>query len=266
VGARRTIVVAATGVAALALMAAASSGPGLARAERVQSGDLVMSLRGGLMPLRLPRQGAAPAAARLTSRIGRVDGGPAPRVRRIEVAFGGGALLSAAGLPVCPRARLRNATRAEALRRCGGALVGRGRLPLEVRLPGQLPLRRAPRALVFNGRGPGGGMALWVHAFAAQPPVSFVMPFYVHRRAGSWGTVLTGFVPASIAWARIRGFELTLGRRYRVDGRVRGYLSASCPAPRPFTAGFFSFARATYTFTGDRRLSNTIVRSCRVAS
>ena len=116
-GVRRRIAAATVAAAALALGAPVERGVSRAEAERVQSGDIVMSLRGGLMPLRLPRQGVAPAAATLTSAIGSADGGPVPRVRRIEVAFGAGARLSVAGLPVCPWARLRNATHAEALRR-----------------------------------------------------------------------------------------------------------------------------------------------------
>ncbi|HEX6780974.1 MAG TPA: hypothetical protein VF125_02980 [Solirubrobacterales bacterium] len=251
--------------AALALTAAGAIPVDLAQAERVRGGNLVMSLSGGIAPLRLPRHRAAPAAAALASRVTTNDRTPVPKLRRIEVAFGAGASISSAGLPICPRARLLNATRTEALRRCGGALVGLGRLPLEVRFPGQPPLRRAPRMLVFNGRGPGGGTVLWIHTFVARPPVSFVLAFHVHRSVRSFATVLAASVPASIAsWIRIRGFDVTLHRRYRWHGRARSYLSASCPVPLPFTAGFFSFARTTYRFAGDRRLTNAIVRSCRV--
>lgn len=252
---------------ALALCAGAAPSADLARGERVRSGNLVMSLDARVSPPALPRRRAAPVTATLASGIATLDRTPLPSVRRIEVEFGSGASISAAGLPTCPRARLLNATRAEARRRCGGALVGRGRLRLEARLPGQLPLRRAPRVLVFNGRAPGGGIVLWLHAFVARPPVAFVLPFQLRRAPGFFATALTARVPPAVAnWIRIRGFEVELGRRYRRHGTARSYLSASCPAPTPFTAGFFPLVRTTYVLAGGRRVSNAIVRSCRVRS
>lgn len=238
--------------------------PGVSRAEQARSGDLVMSLRGEFTPRRLPRQRAAPVSVTLTSRLRTVDGAPVAPVRRIEVAFARAASLSSGGLAVCPRARLRNATAAQAQRRCGGAVVGHGRLALELRLSGELPLCRQARALVFNGRRRGGEAALWMHVFVAEPPVSFVLPFSVRRGSGAFPTVLAAPVPRAIAGlVRIRGLTITLHRRYRRYGRLRSYVHASCPVPRPFTAGFLPLARATFGFAADRSLGTTIVRSCR---
>lgn len=252
--------------AAFLLLASAAISPPDGRGEQVQSGDLVLTVQGGLTPRRLPRHRPAPVVADIAAKLRTTDGSVLPRVRRIEVAFGAAAVLSAADLPICPPARLRNASTSDALHRCGGALAGRGRLPLELRLPGQLPLHRDPRLLVFNGRGPAGGQVLWVHAFTAQPPVSFVLAFHVHRVAGSPDTSLTASVPRTIGrWARIRGFAIRLGRSYRDRDRLHSFLLASCPVPRPFTGGFFPIARTTFGFAGGRRLGESIVGSCKVA-
>lgn len=238
--------------------------PGVSRAEQERSGDLVMSLRGEFSPLRLPRHRAAPASVTLASHLKTVDGAPVAPVRRIEVSFARAASLSPADFPACPRARLRNATAAQARRRCPGAVVGRGRLALELRFAGELPLRREAHALVLNGRRRGGRAALWMHVFVAQPPVSFVLPFAVRRTSGGFPTVLAAPLPRAIAKSmRVRGFAVTLGRRYRRQGRLRSYVEASCPVPRPFTAGFLPVARVTFGFPGARSLSDTIVRSCR---
>jgi hypothetical protein len=246
-------------------VAMASALPAFAAAEEVQSGNLVMSLRGRLAPLQLPRDRAVPVGVTLVSRISTSDGTPVPKLRRIEIAFGGGAAIAADGLAICPRGRLRNATGAEALGRCSAALVGRGSLPLEIRLPGHLPLRRDPRVLIFNGRGPGGEAVLWMHVFAAKPPVSFVVAFRIHRDSRGRARGLAATLPRSVTrWARVRGFEVSLRRRYRSHGQSRGYLSASCPVPRPLTAGYFPLVRATFVFAGNRRLSEEIVRTCRV--
>jgi len=252
--------------AAVLLLASAAISPQDGRAEQVQSGDLVLTVQGSLAPQRLPRRRPVPAVAGISAQLKTTDDKPVPRVRQIEVAFGAAAVLSGVGLPACPRARLRNASTSDALHRCGGALVGRGHLPLEIHLPGQLPLHRDPRLLVFNGRGSDGGRVLWVHAFTAQPPVSFVLSFHVHRVAGSPGTSLTATVPRTIArWARIRGFAIRLGSSYRRLDRPHGFLLASCPVPRPFTGGFFPVARTTFGFAGGRHLGESIVGNCKVA-
>lgn len=252
-------------LAAMLALSAAAASPELSVAEQVRSGNLVLSIRGGVTPLRLPRHRRAPASAWLYTRLAAADR-PLPSVRSIELSFGGAASLASHGLPVCPRARLRNATSRDALRRCGGALVGGGRLMLEVRLPGQLPLRRDPRLLVFNGRQRGGGRMLWAHVFAAEPPISFVLPFQIRRAPGSFATTLSATVPRPIGrFTRISGFAIRLGRLYRRHGLLRSFLYASCPVPRPFTTGFFPIAAATYGFAGGRVLGEEIVRSCQVA-
>jgi hypothetical protein len=45
---------------------------------------------------------------------------------------------------------------------------------------------------------------------------------------------------------------------------MQSYLKASCPVPKAFTAGFLSFARATYSFAGGEQIVTESVRSCRV--
>jgi hypothetical protein len=238
---------------------------GLALGERHQQGNLIVALNGKISPAKLPRHGLAPAAVTISSELSTADGSPPPRVRRIELALAGHSTrFDRAGLPPCPRGRLRNATDAQALVRCGPSLVGHGRLRAEILLPHQAPLRLHAHLLDFNGRPRGGGLAVWVHAFSARPPVSFVLPFVLHHGGRAFPTTFTATMPKSIgAWSHLIAFRMTLGRRYRHRGARRSYLNASCPAPRRFTAGF-SFIRAAYTFTGGRSIGDTIVRACRV--
>ena len=56
---------------------------------------------------------------------------------------------------------------------------------------------------------------------------------------------------------------MTLSRRYAYRGQRRSYLSASCPIPPRFTAGFFSFAKASFTLAGGGRIGTGIARGCR---
>lgn len=236
---------------------------GLARGERTQHGNLIVSLDGGLVPLKLPRDHPAPITLRLDGGLRTADGELLPRVTEVELGLPGEGVLSTRGLPVCGQRRLRDATSGQALAACSGALVGRGRIEADVLLPNQEPFAIHAQLLAFNGR-VGDRPAVLLHAFAATPPTVVVLPFVVHRRSGEFGTALVATLPPSLGpWPHFAHFELTLGRRYTFRGRERSYLSATCPIPPAFTAGFIAFARASYTLVDGRRVGTEIARGCR---
>lgn len=238
--------------------------PGPAFGERAQTGNLIVSLNGGVAPLELPRHRLAPVAVRLAGQIRTADGSPLPRVTEVEIELAGSGLLFTRGLPVCPGARLRNADNHQALNRCGDALIGSGTLEAAIFIPGQRPLTIHARLLAFNGHVSGGQVAIWVHAFSYDPPISLAVPFSVRPRHGTFRTALVAAVPQSVGpLPHFAAFDLTLSRRFLYRGKRRSYISASCPVPRPFTAGFLSFARATYSFDDEGPLSVESVRSCR---
>lgn len=236
---------------------------GLARGERTQHGTLIVSLDGGLSPLRLPRQRPAPVAVRLSGGLQTADGSELPRVTRMRLGLPGQGVLSTRGLPTCSQRRLRNTTPAEALHACGPALVGHGRLAADVLVPNQQPFRIHASMLAFNGR-LRGSRAVILHAFSLNPPTVAVIPFLIRRGSGRFGTALVADLPSALGpWPRFAHFEMTLSRRFSYRGGRHSYLSATCPIPRRFTAGFFSFARATYTLAGGRKVGTGIARSCR---
>lgn len=249
-------------LASLVLLLALSPRP--ASGERSQRGHLIVAVNGGVSPLELPRDRPAPVALRIGGRISTDDGSPLPRMTRVRLAIAGRGVLDTAGLPVCPRARLRNASTAQALRRCRGALVGHGRLDADAFVANQKPFRIAASLLAFNGRTASGGAAVWVHAFATNPPLAIVLPFVVARHGQRVGTVLTARVPSALGnLPHLSRFQLRLFRRYRYAGQSRSYLSASCPAPSGFTGGFLTIAKARYDFADGRSLNIGAVRGCR---
>lgn len=251
--------------ALLALLLALCWAVGPAGAEQTGGGGVVVSLDGSISPRYIPRHRSVPIALNLAGRIAGVEGSSPPQLQRIEVAFGARGGLETAGLPTCPRGRLRNATGRQALDRCAGALVGRGEVTAEVPLDPAKPLLAHAAALAFNGAWHG-RPAVWVHAYSASPPVSFVLPFYLRRaRAGAYGVLMRSPVRGALGrWPRLRSFELELGRRYRAAGERRSYLSAHCPLPPQFSIGILPLARATYSFRPRPTLTTTILRGCRV--
>jgi hypothetical protein len=167
------------------------------------------------------------------------------------------------GLPVCPVRKLRNTTDKAALASCRDALVGRGDLEAQVFVPNQDPFVVHARILAFNGL-VGGRRAVIFHAFAAEPPTVVVLPFLLRLETGRVRTRLVADLPPELGpWPHFAHFEVKLFRRFRFGGRERSYLSASCPIPKQFTAGFFSFAKASFTLAGGRRVGTSITRSCR---
>lgn len=244
----------------LALLAVAQAG-----AERSGRDGVVVSLEGEVRPDRLPRDRAAPVSVTLRGTITTDPGRELPQLDRIEVAFGARGGLDTAGLPICPRARLRNATQSQALARCRGAMVGRGTIDAEIPLNPAEPLEAHAGVLAFNGRSHG-HPAVWVHAYSAAPPVSFVLPFYLRRvDDGAYGLLLSAPVSSALGqWPRLRAFDITLGRRYSRRGKAHSYLSASCPLPPRFHVFSFPLARATYTFAPRPTVTTTHLSRCRV--
>jgi hypothetical protein len=236
------------------------SGP--AQAERGQLGNVIVSLNGGIFPRELPRNHRAPVSVRLAGRVLTADQSPLPRVNwiRLELAWRG--RLETKGLTSCPRARLESAESRLALQRCGDALVGRGQLFAQVFVPNQDAFDVRARALAFNGVTKEGRHAVLIHAYSTRPPASFVIPFAVHYNKGR--TVLITTIRRSLGpWPRVANFQISVARTFEHDGAKRSYLSASCPVPKGFTAGFLSWARATYTFEGGKQITTESVRSCR---
>jgi hypothetical protein len=247
---------------ALALMAALPL-DNLARGERAQRGNLIVTLDGGFAPLKLPRGHRAPVSVQLDAGLQTTDGTTLPRVTRVELGIPGQGLITTRGLPTCTPRRLRNTTTAEALEACRPALIGTGRMLAQVKIPHQPPFTVHARLLAFNGR-VRGHRAVVVHGIAAEPPTVVVLPFLIYLRPGRFGTVLIAHLPRTLGpWPRFAHFTMDFSRRYTYRGHRLSYISASCPIPKRFTAGFFSFAKATFTLADGRRISKGIARSCR---
>jgi hypothetical protein len=258
---RRGLARALCAVAALVVVVGGAAGA--AHGERNQKGNLIIRLGGGLSPLKLPRDRLAPVAVHLEGGLETADGALLPRVTRIELGLPAKGALSTRGLPICRPRQLRDAKPPEALAACRGALVGHGRLKAQVRVPNQDPFEIDARLLAFNGR-VGGGRAVLLHGYAADPPTVVVLPFLLRQGSGRFGLSLVAKLPPALGpWPRLASFEMTLSRRYTYRGRSRSYLSASCPIPKRNTAGFFSFAHASMTLTGGRQIGVAITRGCR---
>jgi hypothetical protein len=236
---------------------------GPAGAEQTGRDGVVVFFKARISPHVLPRDTPVPVVVELRSGVRTERGKAPPRLRSVEFAFASLAGLDVAGLPTCPRSRLRDATRDQALSRCRTALVGRGSVLTEVPLAPERPLLAKADALAFNARR-GGRPAVWLYVYSARPPVSFVLPFTVREvRNSAYGLLIQAPVaPILGRWPRLRSFRIALGRRYRSNGKRHSYVSARCPLPPRLHSLTVPAARATYHFAPAPTIRQPIFRAC----
>jgi hypothetical protein len=250
------------GLVALAI----AVGAGAAQGERIESGDLVVSLSGEIAPHALPRTTAVPVKIHVEGDVQTLGGDQPPPLRRLTIAVNRQGRLFTRGLPVCSPEQLQGTSTGGALEVCGPALVGRGRFDATVALPALAPFPAHGDVLAFNGRR-AGRQAIFLHIYGTRPtPVTFVLPLNIdHRRGGDFGMVITANLPRLAGdLGYMTGIEFTLHRRYRYGGRTRSYLSASCSAPAGFPGTIYTLAKGTFEFANGQRLKTALVRDCSV--
>jgi hypothetical protein len=237
----------------------------LAQAELTERGDLFVRFNGGIEPNALPRAIRAPISVSISGAVKTLSGERPPALRRIEIAINRGGRLETRGLPVCRRHQIDPSTSSEALEACGRALVGRGSYAAQVAFPEQVDFPSQGRILAFNAI-VGGQRAILAHIYGTEPvPITRIVVFRIRASRGTYGTILTGSLPASLnRYGYVKRISLSLHRTYIHRGRSRSYLSAACAAPAGFPGAVFPFAHASMTFEDGRTLSSTLTRSCRV--
>lgn len=246
--------------AAILLFAAA-----LANAELVERGDLFVKFSGGISPSALPRDTNAPISVTIDGTVRTLSGERPPALRWISLAINRGGRITTRGLPLCRRSQIEAASSEQALAICGPALVGKGRYVAGVSFPEQTAFPLNGRILAFNAV-VDGDRAILAHVYGTEPfPNSRIFVFHIHKASGTYGTVLTAALPASLnRYGYLKRIVLDLNRVYAYRGRVHGYLSAACAAPPGFTVATFPFVRVGMIFADGRRLASTLMRTCTV--
>jgi hypothetical protein len=252
-------------IAALGVLSAVLLVVSLANAELVERGNLFVKFAGGIAPTKLPRQANAPISVRVDGTVRTLSGERPPALRFISIAINRGGTIETRGLPVCERSQIESASSAQALAACGPALVGEGRYLAGVTFPEQDVFPLSGKVLAFNAR-VDGRRAILAHVYGGKPfPNSRIFVFHIRKTAGTFGTLLTAALPASInRFGYLKRIVLNLHRAYVYGGRKHSYLSASCAAPQGATIGIFPFVRVGMTFSDGRKLASTLIRTCTV--
>lgn len=248
-----------------ALTAACFFVASLANAELVERGDLFVKFSGGIAPTNLPRHENAPIGVRVDGTVRTLSGERPPALRFISIAINRGGRIETRGLPLCERSQIESASSAQAMAVCGEALVGEGRYVAGVTFPEQQAFPLEGKVLAFNAR-VDGQRAILAHVYGGDPfPNSRIFVFHVRKGSGTYGTILTAALPASInRFGFLKRIVLNLRRNFVYRGRPHSYLSAACAAPKGARIGIFPFVRVGMTFSDGRKLASTLIRTCTV--
>jgi hypothetical protein len=237
----------------------------LAHAELTARGDLFVKFSGGIAPDALPRKARASITVSVAGTVRTLSGERPPALRKISIAINRGGHLDAHGLAVCRQSQIEPSSTKEALEACGPALVGGGSYAADVAFPEQSAFPSHGRILAFNAV-VNGKRAILAHIYGKEPvPITRIIVFHIQESTGTYGTILTGNLPATLnRWGYLKRISLSLHRNFTVRGQSRSYLSAACDAPAGFPGATFPFAHASMSFADGRTLSSTLTRSCRV--
>jgi hypothetical protein len=249
-----------------ALLAGCLLGASLAHAELVERGNLFVKFAGGIVPTALPRTERAPVAVRIDGTVRVLSGERPPALRQISIAINRGGIIDTRGLPTCRRSQIEPATTQQALEACRSALVGEGRYVGALALPEQDRFPLQGRVLAFNAI-VDGQRAILAHVYGGDPvPNSRIIVFHIYQAPdGTFGTTLSAALPARLNRSGyLKKISLNLRRTFFYRGQKHSYLSAACSAPAGFTSATFPFSRVSMTFADGRKLSSTLIRTCRV--
>jgi hypothetical protein len=250
------------GLSILASVLGALALGGLARAETAQQGKLRVAFSGEMSPNRLPRFGLVPVSVSLGGAISTTEGSQPPQLQKIEIAVNRYGRIAPGALPSCPISQIQPASTEGALEACPRSVIGTGSFQAKVLLPEQSPFPSRGQVYAYNGTYEG-RPAILAHVYGTQPaPTSYTLPFVISERAkGAYGTVLRASLPqVTSKWGYVTGLSLRLSG----SGAARGFLRASCPAPRGFSGAVFPLAHSTFAFAGGIEVGATLQRSCRV--
>jgi hypothetical protein len=227
--------------AALALLVA-----GGARAALVETGNIVLHADGSFEPRALSKHRFEPIEFEGYFAIDAKDGGRPVALDQVVVVFDRDGRLSAGGLPSCPPELIANATTEEARQVCRGAIVGKGRVEALISLATG-PVPASSPLTIFNGPKLAGNPTVVLHARTTVPGTqTYAILVPIERQRGEFRYRATlDLPPIAGGLGAITRVEVEIGRRFRVGGQRRSYVSARCSDGILRTFGGFTFEDGT---------------------
>lgn len=248
------VVAALSGVLAGAIIAAGN-------AITVRAGNLILHADLSMSPKALPKNRMAPIEVRASGSAETADGTHIPPAKTLELHVDKHMSVESTGLPSCAAGKVEATTPAQAMKACGGALVGKGVITAQVEFPESAPFNTKGPLLVFNGSKNPAGPAYPDMLFYTYVSVPAATAVVVHAKlakdSGKYGFTISATIPVVAGGSgSLTGVELTVDRQWAYKGRRLSYLNAECPD------GHF-FNQVDATFLGGPNVDGTLISSCR---
>jgi hypothetical protein len=254
--ATRRAKVAVVGAAVLALAVAATSG---AMGDKVKAGEVEIEIEGSISPKKLSKKTPTPITLNVSGSIKSTN--PAekrpPALSTLALEFDKHGAINTKGLATCEVGKLQNTVTKQAEQACPSALVGKGKVEAEIKLPEQEAFAANGPLLIFNGKPQGGKPVLIFHVYANVPaPTTFVTSGVISKAHGKYGTSTLIKIPTIVGGqGSLTSFSAKIQKSWTSKGKKQNLLTATCPSGHLFAHGAFSFVNGT-------EISGEIVKSC----
>jgi len=221
-------------LAALALSAVlALGGTAIANAASttVRVGNLILTFGSNVSPKKLPKKRFAPIALRISGKARTADGTHPSALRQVVVDIDKNGALYTKGVPTCRRGRLESRTTRAAKRVCGKAIVGNGRVDVQIAFPEQRSITAHSPLTLFNGGTKGRKTTLFIHSFITVPvPAAIVTTVTIKKiRKGRFGFHAVARIPVIAGGSgSLLNFRFKIKRIFSYRGKRRSYISARC--------------------------------------
>lgn len=242
---KRLTFAAATAVAATAVLAGAA---GAVKSPTLQGPNgNTQSIAAVYKPTKLSKSKAEPITlevetATTSTNPNANNGAPVPAVEAI-VDFAKGVRIFTKGYPTCDASLLQSTSTEAALEACKKAKIGGGTGTADL-VVGTKIFPVTTTITAFNGVPSGGKPVILLHTYSQVPiQTTLVLVGTVKNfNKEGFGPRLDVSIPL-IAGGQgaVTGFQVKIAKKFRYKGKVRSYVSASCPTKTMKTRGKFIF-------------------------
>ncbi len=233
-------------VGLLACVLAALVVSGASATAIVEYKDIIIKADGGFQPRALPRKQFVPIEFQGYIDIGSRSGVRPQTITQAVIDFDRDGRLSTAGLPTCAVATVAEASTEEARSLCRNAIVGTGTAEALIYVGDSVFPASSPLT-IFNGPPSAGRQTVVIHARTTTPATqTYAIEVPIEKRRGYFRYRATlNIPPIAGGLGVLTRIKVDLGRRYKVNGKQRSYVSAHCSDGILQTNGRLTFADGT---------------------
>ncbi len=224
----------------------------------VKVGELEVTADFGFRPKVTSRTRPTPIAITTSGAVQMADGGHPPAARELFIEADRNGEVHVGGIPTCSSGRLQATDTQAALKACGPALIGEGKVTAQVAFAEQRPIDVPSKLLLFNGGEKGGKITWFAHAYFSDPIsgaiVTTITIARIHK--GRFGTLAVAKIPQITGGSGSAiSFDLEIFKIVKVGGKALNPISGRC------TDGKVKF-HVEAKFEDGSRAQTELVRAC----